>query len=183
MNSKKTGNIIAYFITKLGPLDIYRLGKLLFFLDKRFYMLYGRTITELEYAKLPYGPAPDNYGAKYEELEADKYIKLDYSNNLNYVIYNKNIEPNISTLDEDEMNTLEGIITEYGNKSFDELVVITHNEKPWNMSKYSMGSIFDFEDLMDTEEDFLEALNDSVNTPKSEMNIAYSEKELLEQLS
>ncbi len=183
MNTKKTGNAILYFINKAkGVLGPYELSKLLYFLDSRFFMFYGRTITELEYAKLPYGPAPNNYERKLAELEADDYIISSVLENKHYPTYFKSKEFDLSVFDEEEKEILIDITKEYINKSFAKLKEITHNEKPYNMKKYRIGDIFDFDDLLDTEEDFENSLNEVKNANPSDLIITKSGKELVKQL-
>lgn len=60
MNVKKIVTVLNYLASKIGPVDKLKVVKLLYFIDKRHFIQYGRFVTNDCYIKMPLGPVPSN---------------------------------------------------------------------------------------------------------------------------
>jgi len=74
----KLANTILFFLeaapNERRQLSILPLNKLLWYVDAEHFKAYGVSITGTCYARLPYGPVPDDYTLIYRELESLGYI-------------------------------------------------------------------------------------------------------------
>jgi putative zinc finger/helix-turn-helix YgiT family protein len=74
LDLEKVYNAILFFC-KEGVLKT-KLNKLLFYADFKHYKEYALSITGARYARIPFGPAPDNYEIYYGALSSQKAIEF-----------------------------------------------------------------------------------------------------------
>jgi len=74
LDLEKLYNAILFFC-KEGVLKT-KLNKLLFYADFKHYKEYALSITGARYARIPFGPAPDNYEIYYGALSSQKAIEF-----------------------------------------------------------------------------------------------------------
>ena len=65
IHREKLVNAIIYFAKKTKCPSLVKMFKLLFFLDFYHFKLTGRSVTNLDYFALPFGPVPTNF---YDEV-------------------------------------------------------------------------------------------------------------------
>jgi putative zinc finger/helix-turn-helix YgiT family protein len=122
-----------------------KLFKLLFYSDFRFFNSNHLSITGLKYARLPFGPVPDNF---------QLILGLVTSNDSTIVIEQRSIKefegeiiksltpPNINSFTESEKSTLIEINSRFGNLSSKEISLLSHKEKGYIETK--TGSLISY---------------------------------------
>jgi len=140
---EKFVNAIAYFASKVKDLDKYKTVKLLYLADRLHLIKYARPIVGDRYYRAPYGPIPDIalhiISDAIDDIKASwtdsvkQYIKIDREPK--YPILKGNKPADLEVFSESELETLDIIIKEYGNKSFDELKRLTHKQAVWERSR------------------------------------------------
>lgn len=76
-NTEKFKELLLYILYKVGMkpnIGKTVLYKLLYFCDFNFYEMYGKSITGIQYIKLPKGPAPYKFDAIIEEMKEENEI-------------------------------------------------------------------------------------------------------------
>lgn len=76
-NKEKFKELLLYILYEVGMkpnIGKTVLYKLLYFCDFNFYELYGKSITGMQYIKLPKGPAPYKFDSIIEEMQKDNEI-------------------------------------------------------------------------------------------------------------
>ena len=169
-DTEKSLNAILYIASKLKRKDIHKIFKILYFSDRNHLAKYGRTITGDTYIKMEAGPVPSNiydiikavrgdsfftpYGKKYAEkftIEANCLIKPTKEANLDYLSLT-------------DIKEIDAVIAQYGEMSFAQLKMASH-DFAWSNSKDNEE--ISFEDLLrETGEDeefisYLKELNDA----------------------
>ena len=74
--------VMLYFINKMDEIYVTKMNKLLFYTDFLSYKRQGYGMTGLEYAALPYGPVPDQWGKVYisiPEVSMNECIRYEQS--------------------------------------------------------------------------------------------------------
>jgi uncharacterized phage-associated protein len=143
----------------------YKACKLLFLADKRHLVRYGRPLTGDKYCALPYGPIPsetrDLIKALVEEklenpnvAELNRVFDLDRHFSCPHLIAKEAFDPDL--LSKSDLEVLEEVVREYGNKSFAELKMITHGtvafSKAWDAKSPKKSFAMNFEDFFEEDE-------------------------------
>jgi uncharacterized phage-associated protein len=144
----KTVAALLYLADKpeneVTALDKYKASKLLFFADKYHLVRYGRPILGDFYKALPYGPVPQltlngiqslldkkpkgNYAARLMDRLSD-LLEIDRTFANPRLKARQPID--ISALSESDLEALEYVVREYGRKTFEELMALTHLVAPY----------------------------------------------------
>ena len=124
----KLKNVIA-ILTKKG-IHKTKLLKELFYVDFKCYKENGYSMTGLEYARINYGPVPDNYETILNKLVEDNFINIEKR-------FNENYEENIITiinnenkiiLTEEEKKIIKEVSEYFKYFTVKELVDFSHEE-------------------------------------------------------
>lgn len=155
-NEQKTIEAIIYLASRIRKPTKLSICKLLYFADKTSLEEYGRFITGDNYVAMEYGPVPSN---AFDLINGA-------GNNDDFQVDNKDIVP-LRQADEDEFSrsdieVLDRIISEYGNKPAWELSRISHDEaydNAWmgGRSSYPMP-VEDIVEMFDNTESLLDFL-------------------------
>jgi uncharacterized phage-associated protein len=146
VNKDKIGNLMVYLSERISPIYHTQLIKLLYLIDEEAVKDDGVPVTWLDYKAWQYGPvAPDTYYIKCGGMEFSDYVKAEKcsgSDNHFYVL------PKVSFSDDKfsdyEMDIIDRVIKEYGNKKPSELVNLTHKKGSlWDITKKEHNIIFD----------------------------------------
>ena len=134
-NFEKLKSVIS-ILTKNG-IHKTKLLKELFYIDFSCYKENGYSITGLEYARINYGPVPDNYEIILSKLYDDNLITLIEKYNENYqediITLNKEIKTN--NLTQEEKKLISRIKNYFEKFSVKEIVQFSHNEKAYIETK------------------------------------------------
>lgn len=153
--TKPNYNKIKSLILLLCKEGIYKtkLLKELFYCDFLNYKEYGYSITGLEYARLPFGPVPDDYeNIIYSLIEKNKLENITEindnieKNTLKSILQNPQDLLEISaveTFTKNELEIINKVIEKFKNYSVKEIEEYSHQEKAWQETK--TGQIISYE--------------------------------------
>ena len=143
-NFNKAINMILYF-AKEGILKT-KLLKEMFYADFINYRETGASITGLKYAKITYGPVPDNKDFLLDKCRSDKYIDLDVEYDNDYerhtIIGLKDFDKNV--FDDYELNTLEKVKDYFLNYKSKQIADFSHEEKGYIETDFSKNISYDY---------------------------------------
>ena len=144
MNGDKLAGLVAEIMLQLKKLFNHeytyktKLYKLMWFIEDEYYQRYGKTLTGLSYAHLPYGPVPNNHvlvmtylltrdtlTEKTIEKENGEEITKIYLKETNAAKY----------LSDDEKELVRKIVKKYGGFSAKELSDISHRDSRYRETK------------------------------------------------
>lgn len=140
----KIKNIILFF-SKDNVLKT-KLLKEMFYSDFIYFKNNCVSITGLEYAKLPYGPVPEQYESILTKLISEKVInyKVEYNNQYecHNIKANLNYDPSVFTKEElDVLNMIKMKFLNFGSK---ELADYSHKEKAYTDTKPGEKISYDY---------------------------------------
>ncbi|MBF0541334.1 MAG: SocA family protein [Nitrospirae bacterium] len=138
METKTIIEAVHYLLDKLGTCDKIKLIKLIFFADKYHLTRYGRSITHDTYFAMPLGIVGStlkdilsfnsNMLSKQEFKDVSDFIEKIDENNFKS---KKNIEYSYDMLSETDIEALDFIINNFGNKTQWELSEYSHKYPEW----------------------------------------------------
>lgn len=144
LDFKKVFNMILYFAEK-GILKT-KLMKEMFYADFLNYKHTGMSITGLEYAKINYGPVPDDKDKIISECIAKKYIEeeIEYKNEYecHNIISLKKIDTEVFT--EEELNILKRVREYFKEFKSKEIADFSHEEKAYNETEFAKNISYDY---------------------------------------
>lgn len=131
---------LVYLAAKdLSAFDKYKACKLLFLADREHLLRFGRTITGDSYDALPYGPAPSQILVLLDGLQAEAQERADTGDvqveelarsirltDAPHAEYRAQAAPDLDALSESDIQVLDHVAAEHGNKTFPELYNLTH---------------------------------------------------------
>ena len=131
-------NALLFALSRLGgKSDMHKLCKILYFADQRHLSLYGRSITGDTYIAMQYGPVPSNVDDILKAVRGDSYFS-DCADEFrrSFRFENKYIikplrDADMDYLSESDTECLDHAISLCRDKSFDELVSMSH-DLAWN---------------------------------------------------
>ena len=135
-NKVKIFNAVLFF-SKEGILKT-KLNKLLFYMDFKFFKEFNISITGLRYAKLPYGPVPDNFGFLYNIMLANKLLdekEKYYSNEIVGEIYFALEKPDLNIFSLDELENILKVEKIFKSFSATKIKDFSHKEEAWKKTK------------------------------------------------
>lgn len=136
----KFKQVFLYILTKCAQkpnVGKTVLNKLLYFSDFNFYEKYLQSITGVEYAKLPKGPAPKIMDIILPQMEQEKSIKqievpyFDYTQQKILPL----VAPDMSVFSAIETAEIDNVINNYSDKNADWLSSRSHNDMPYKATK------------------------------------------------
>jgi uncharacterized phage-associated protein len=138
MNARKIITILDYLALKLNSVSKLKAIKLLYFIDKEHFVRFGRFVTNKPYVKMKYGPVPltilSIIDSPSSSLEKDDYSYLKRHISFaatNYRTITSIKQPDLDKLSESEIEVIDAILSEIGNKTSSELVDKSHEEYAW----------------------------------------------------
>lgn len=156
---EKIVEALLYIAHKRANADHYQAIKFLYLADSRHLNRYGRPITSEKYHALKYGPvastALDLLKQSQVAFRKCEITELPFVlEKLDKIIYLRepNRSVNYEVFSKSDIKVLDEIIVEYGNKSFGELVEITHSHFAWrNVWRPEEGRSFsmNYEDMIE----------------------------------
>jgi uncharacterized phage-associated protein len=135
-NSEKLSEMVHYIISKCGKNTNFGktvLYKLLYFSDFNHYKKNNKSITNEDYRKIEFGPAPVHIAIIIDKLEKEKKIETkQLSQNTTYKVLDA---PKLSTLSKEEISTIDKVIKKLGNLSATQISNLSHKDNPYLVSK------------------------------------------------
>ena len=144
-NFEKLAYMTIFFLSNLDHLFKVKLNKLLFYSDFTFFKENGYSISGIKYSAIPMGPVPEKYLHLYASMvdmgyvENKEIVSKEFKQSLEKMIPIKPFNKDIFT--NDEIKTLNNILSNLGFKSRKEIVELSHSEKCWTDLEKSKGTI------------------------------------------
>lgn len=140
-NEEKLKAIIFYIVERL-PHNITRtkLVKLLYLIDLYYAKVKNRSVTDLTYYSYYFGPYSEqiiNAISQLKGYEIEEYSNIGLDGR-EYYLYKPGMNPRWETppaLQDEELEVLNQVIDEHGNKSLDEILKYVYNTEPYKNCK------------------------------------------------
>ncbi|MCF8012535.1 MAG: DUF4065 domain-containing protein [Clostridiales bacterium] len=133
LNLDKVVEMINYLAAKVNSLHKVKLMKMLWYADALHYKRNGKGISGLAYNALPMGAAPEAYD-QIVSLDGVEYDTVPYEENIGY-----KFKPapgfEVKELTQPEIETLDKVISEFGQLKTGDIVEIMHNEEAYKCTK------------------------------------------------
>lgn len=147
-----------------GVADLWKIYKLMYFIDFEYYKTYKKSITGSKYYNWQYGPMP--YGDSSDYAIAN-IIEKGEAKDLWKKINDNTVQINYANLLEDvfsseEKVVLDNILDRYGKLSGAELVAISHEDMPWKMTKKGEEINYEYVMWRDTEDTVIDDITSKV---------------------
>lgn len=144
INKDKIKNLILMLANK-GILKT-KLLKEMFYADFLSYKNIGASITGLEYAKLPYGPVPDNFEKIITEFKNEELISYNIEYKNEYELHNIKCTSEIdeSVFTEEEVSIINKVINFFKDYKSKEIADFSHQEKAYIETKLSEKISYDY---------------------------------------
>lgn len=144
LNKEKIFNMILCFADNC--IQKTKLLKEMFYADFICYKKTGKSITGLEYAKINYGPVPDDYERIINECTKNNLIKYDIEFKNEYEYHNikriAEIDKNIFSNEEIEIiNFIKSFFNKYNSK---DIVKFSHEEQAFKKTEFSKPISYDY---------------------------------------
>lgn len=157
LSSKKVMQTLNCFAQKCKSdfNDKIKLNKLLFYTDIFHYQKYGVSLNGISYRAIEYGPVPSYYQRILTHAEETGVLEsasqaLQSGGFKDLFISKKSFDETVFTTQ--ELETLDQIVTKFGNTSSYELYQISHQYKGWIENEKKRGlisyKVFGFESLI-----------------------------------
>lgn len=151
LNLDKLFNAVMFFCDSVEGIFKTKLNKLLFFSDFLHYKIHGCSITGSRYAKLQFGPVPDNYDFYFAALIKEGKLSV---NEINYpdIIGEKYVSKNEAdrnVFTDDELETLLAVKKKFSSLSAKQISEFSHDEPAYKETRNIGGMIsYDFAKLL-----------------------------------
>lgn len=131
MNPDKLQCMIQYIVSKeIKGVSKTKLNKEMFYADFYHYKKHGRSISGLAYRAIQYGPVPEHYETIYDHVQGLKKKNILCNGDFDYdLIYCEN--PDISSLTEEELSTINKVMSLLTDMSRSEIIELSHEENGW----------------------------------------------------
>ena len=130
VNYHKNGVLLAYIANKMPNIRLRKLLKIIYLMDEHFMRMRGFPLTWFDYYAWAKGPvAPEVYAVK--ENAFSEFVTLKRDENDKCVI--NSVQPHefliykeMGEFSQDEISTIDRLLTDFKDKSADELTDLTH---------------------------------------------------------
>lgn len=146
-----------------GTADLWKIYKLMYFIDFRYYQKYGRSLSGAQYYNWPYGPVPMNN----EEYRTANLIERGSVLGMWAKIDDKTVQINPATdapddFSPEEQIVINDVLSMYGALSGKDLVTISHEDMPWKMTKDGEKIEYEYAKWRETEPQVVEDITEQV---------------------
>lgn len=118
-------------ISKIGPVFVTKMNKLMFYADFIHYKRHGYGITGLSYRALQYGPVPESWGTVYGTMPGVDMEEFVYASGQSGIQLEIHSVVDYSALDETEISTVETVCKLFAQMNAGEISEASHKEKAW----------------------------------------------------
>ena len=122
-------NVILYLTKHLKTSKLF-LNKILFYTDFLHFKHYKTSLTGARYIPLKYGPCPDQYDAIYSILLNNGFLKESKNH-----IYECVQEPDLTLFDDNEIKTLEEVVSICKKLGLNKIYNLSHKEQGYSKTE------------------------------------------------
>lgn len=130
----RASEVVLFFASRVSDLYQTKLAKLLWVSDFAAYVKFGRSLTGLAYARLPFGPVPDRFRVFLALMDELGKIQLEPKESDGYsgeIIRFHGSTQVFGTLTSKELELLSRVVGKYGRSSCTRLSKMSHREDIW----------------------------------------------------
>lgn len=144
LNKEKIINMILYLAN--GCIQKTKLLKEMFYADFIYYKNTGSSITGLEYAKINFGPVPDDYEKIINECTKNNKIEynINFKNEFEYHNIKSIEKPDKNVFSEEEIKTIEFIKEYFKNFTSTDIVNFSHQEQAFKETDFFKPISYDY---------------------------------------
>lgn len=144
LSKKKIYNVILYLSNE--SILKTKLLKEMFYIDFLYYKNNCKSLTGLEYAKLPYGPVPDQFEEIINTCSKENIINYEVIFENNYECHNikANKKFNKNIFNKEELEIMELVKNNFKKYSSKDIVEYSHKEKAFKEPKYGDKISYDY---------------------------------------
>ena len=144
---EKLAAMTAYIASKGKEVYKTKLNKLLFYSDFVNYYLSGRSISGSRYVHLPFGPVPDGYENFLQTFSAAGTIRIEHGPNHEVIMAGQ--EPVVDKLTNEEIETLDWVLANYGHLSANQISEQSHREKAYRFTRTGEEIAYEYAKLFE----------------------------------
>lgn len=130
---KKFSNVVLYFVNEIPKVTKTKLNKLLFYTDFKYFAKSTISITGVTYARLKFGPVPNDYELLYGAMTNSKLLSIgeEISNGyeVHYYVAEKPFDE--SLFNEGELQVMADSVRRLAKYSAGQISELSHREKAW----------------------------------------------------
>lgn len=123
-------NIMLYILNRCNDMWYTKMNKILFYIDFISYREHGMAVTGLSYRALDYGPVPDRWDRVYSEFPEISQ-ELCKAGDFDGTILRTDTKADTSALSSEELDIIDTVCTNFGQKTAREMSRISHDETAW----------------------------------------------------
>jgi len=144
LNKEKIINMILYLAN--GCIQKTKLLKEMFYADFIHYKNTGSSITGLEYAKINFGPVPDDYEKIINECTKNNKIEynINFKNEFEYHNIKSIEKPDKNVFSEEEIKTIKFIKEYFKNFTSTDIVNFSHQEQAFKETDFFKSISYDY---------------------------------------
>lgn len=147
LQREKLLNAILFFAKKTKCPSLVKMFKLLFFLDFYHFKLTGKSVTDLDYYALPFGPVPTDFynqlknGSVPEDMkDAFTLVPLETERSTNAFEFKAKRSPDLSVFSPREKQLLDDLAFAFKDVTPSQMSEISHlKNEPWDRTIKSKG--------------------------------------------
>lgn len=161
MNTKKALEALVWLLRHHPGLTRHTISKVLYYADKRHLQEYGRPVIGDRYVAMNEGMVPsrvldllekDGQYLRPKEIEAREEALRGYENENGDPAYEALREPDTDYLSRSDIQALRWSLEEYGDKGFEELRRVAHEEPAWEkVYEPDSAEEMDWQDIIDAD--------------------------------
>lgn len=123
-----------------------KLLKEMFYADFLYYKNTGASITGLEYAKINFGPVPDNYEKIISTCCENKLIdyNIEFNNEYEYHKIKRLVDINKDVFTNDELKIINDVKSFFSKYKSKDIVALSHEEKAFTETKFYQKISYDY---------------------------------------
>lgn len=133
---RKFASAAAYIAERRPSVTKKELCKLMFFVDQKHLLRYGRPVTGDQYNALEQGPVPSRglnmlNNHPYFALQQDMKTMWEFGHIVNNISFKRHRRADLSVFSRSDIKILDEVIASMGHLNADELEKISHDEIAW----------------------------------------------------
>lgn len=136
---KKFLNAALFFMNQVPQLTKTKLNKLMFYMDFKYFQTHTVSITGIPYARINYGPVPDQYSLLYGLMAAQELVLIEEASADQYTweYFDARTHADESVFNVDELDVLRQVATRFKDQSARQISEISHQEDAWKKTPNS----------------------------------------------
>jgi putative zinc finger/helix-turn-helix YgiT family protein len=130
---KKFLNAALFFINQVPQLTKTKLNKLMFYMDFKYFQTHTVSITGVPYARINYGPVPDQYSLLYGLMAAQELVSIEEAgvDQYSWDYFNAQQPADEAVFNRDELAVLRQVVARFKDETARNISEISHQEDAW----------------------------------------------------